>query len=334
MASPDRLYIPERREVHVPRVVKVAGNLGFCGGVRTAVEEVELELSLKPEDIPLFTNWDPIHNKPTVEDYERQGLTNVRNDLSKVTAGSKFFVSAHGGTLELFEAIEEMDVKVRDLTCILVDRVYRLVKRACDEGKYIVYLGKKGHPETEGVMSRVRRWGEGQLIDVEEYKGVIGYSFPETQLMTVFSQTTLSPSDVEKLEADLREKFEERVEIPPRMDICPATLVRQQSAKGMVEEIDFLLVIGSQHSHNSQELRRLGDLGDIPARSIDTVEEIDWRTWFEGVDVAGLTAGASVKDALIKGVISAFESRGSEIEYLAPVVKESAKAFKLRASRL
>ena len=114
--------------------------------------------------------------------------------------------------------------------------------------------------------------------------------------------------------AALRERFPS-IRAPQREDICYATSNRQWAVKEMLAEIDLLLVIGSRNSSNSNRLvetraRRRRRL--VPDRRRDARST---RRWIEGVEVVGITSGASAPEKLVQGVCAWFRARGvTEIE--------------------
>jgi 4-hydroxy-3-methylbut-2-en-1-yl diphosphate reductase len=70
-----------------------------------------------------------------------------------------------------------------------------------------------------------------------------------------------------------------------------------------------VLVIGARTSSNSVRLVEVAlRAGAADARLIASADDIDW-TWFDGVGVLGLTAGASAPEDLVQGVIDACRAR-------------------------
>jgi len=77
----------------------------------------------------------------------------------------------------------------------------------------------------------------------------------------------------------------------------------------MLCEIDLLLVIGSRNSSNSNRLVEVAREGGVAAHLIDDESEID-ETWMDGVDIVGVTSGASAPEKLVEGVCNWFRARG------------------------
>lgn len=300
--SPDRLVGDPRREIPTFRVenIYVAGNRGPCGGVWKMFRQLDVALDELAGIAPLWTNWYPVNNIPVTEDYEKRGLRNFKNDWSLVPRRSFVMPSAHGVGPDFYEMARRNEcIVVADGTCQLVTRVHMLVKRAEREGKFIIYIGKSGHPETVGVMSEV---DPENIMLVEEEDNIDDLNFPDRPKI-VYSQTTLSTKEVASKYKALKDKFGDFIEIPPRWDICEATDTRQRAVEELVKRVQLLVIVGSGPSHNSNELRMIGEKAGIPSHLVDLPEQVDPK-WFtaEVVDVGG-SSGASVPDYLMFPVI-------------------------------
>jgi 4-hydroxy-3-methylbut-2-enyl diphosphate reductase len=106
----------------------------------------------------------------------------------------------------------------------------------------------------------------------------------------------------------LRRRFP-HIEGPEKEDICYATSNRQWAVKELLGEVGMLLVIGSRNSSNSNRLVEVAQAAGVPAYLIDDAEEID-DSWFEGIDIVGVTSGASAPERLVQDVCAWFRSRG------------------------
>jgi 4-hydroxy-3-methylbut-2-enyl diphosphate reductase len=122
------------------------------------------------------------------------------------------------------------------------------------------------------------------------------------------TQTTLSVDETREIVNVLRRRFP-RIEGPAKEDICYATSNRQWAVKEMLEEIELLLVVGSHNSSNSVRLVDVASAAGVAAYLVDDASEID-ETWLEGVDVVGVTSGASAPERLVAGVCDWFRARG------------------------
>lgn len=239
--------------------VLVAGNRGPCGGVNMTLDAVNEVLDIVDGKEPVYTNWDPVHNKPIVQRLEKRGLINIKNDWEKIPYNSIIVFSAHGVPPSAYEIAREKNLHVVDTTCPLVTRVHSLAKKAEGEEKHIVYVGKRNHPETLGVMGEI---GSQNITLIENGDDVKKIELPSGKSKVVYSQTTLSTDEIRETLEGLEKQFPD-IEIPNRWDICYATDNRQAAVDQLLAKVDFLIVVGSQQSHNSQELQRKGDKKDI-----------------------------------------------------------------------
>jgi 4-hydroxy-3-methylbut-2-en-1-yl diphosphate reductase len=173
----------------------------------------------------------------------------------------------------------------------------------------VVLIGHAGHEEVVGTMGEAPE----AMVLVESVADVDALAFPPEQKLAYVTQTTLSVDETGDVIAALRRRFPS-IYAPKKEDICYATSNRQWAVKEMLGEIDLLLVIGSRNSSNSNRLVETARAGGVNAYLIDDEAEIDER-WTDGVEVVGVTSGASAPEKLVERVCDWFRSRGvTEIE--------------------
>jgi 4-hydroxy-3-methylbut-2-enyl diphosphate reductase len=79
----------------------------------------------------------------------------------------------------------------------------------------------------------------------------------------------------------------------------------------MLGEVDLLLVVGSRNSSNSNRLVEVARAGGVASHLIDDETEIDEK-WLDGVEIVGITSGASAPEKLVTRVCEWFRARGVE----------------------
>jgi 4-hydroxy-3-methylbut-2-enyl diphosphate reductase len=99
---------------------------------------------------------------------------------------------------------------------------------------------------------------------------------------------------------------------PETRDICYATQNRQIAVRDLCRFVEVLLVVGASNSSNSNRLREIGSECGIPSYLVADGSELD-PAWLAGMNVVGVTAGASAPDVLVEDVIAAI-GRISSIE--------------------
>jgi 4-hydroxy-3-methylbut-2-enyl diphosphate reductase len=148
---------------------------------------------------------------------------------------------------------------------------------------------------------------------VESVEDAEHLEFPEGARVAYITQTTLSVDETAEIISVLRRRFPD-IHAPKKEDICYATSNRQWAVKEMLEHVDLLLVIGSRNSSNSNRLVEVARAAGVSAHLIDDETDID-QTWLEGVEVVGVTSGASAPEKLVERVCDWFRARGvTEIE--------------------
>jgi 4-hydroxy-3-methylbut-2-enyl diphosphate reductase len=123
------------------------------------------------------------------------------------------------------------------------------------------------------------------------------------------SQTTLSVDETMETVNRLRARFPE-LHDPPSDDICYATQNRQVAIKKVATGADLVIVVGSANSSNSVRLVEVAlQHGAKAAYRVDYAHEIE-QEWLDGVEVVGVTSGASVPEVLVTEVLEALSSAG------------------------
>ena len=282
--------------------ILLANPRGFCAGVERAIEIVEQ--ALIRFGAPIYVRHEVVHNKFVVDDLRAKGAIFVE-ELGEVPDGNTVIFSAHGVPQAVRSEADARGLRVFDATCPLVTKVHLEVARMRAQGREIVMIGHKGHPEVEGTMGQVK-----DGIHLAESVGdVAALDIADPDQLAYVTQTTLSVDDAAAIVTALRARFPNIVG-PKKDDICYATQNRQDAVKFMTPHVDVVLVVGSQNSSNSNRLREVAALRNVPAHLIDNAEAID-PAWLAGKKRIGVTAGASVPEVLVAAVIERIKSLGA-----------------------
>ena len=288
---------------------------GFCAGVDRAIEIVERALQV--HGTPIYVRHEVVHNKYVVEDLRAQGAVFVE-DLSEVPAGGTVVFSAHGVSQAVRQDAEARGLRVFDATCPLVTKVHVEVARMREQGREIVMIGHRGHPEVEGTMGQ----SAGGMYLVETPQEVAHLRVANEGNLAFVTQTTLSVDDAAAVIKALRARFPGIVG-PKKDDICYATQNRQDAVKVLAAQCDVVIVVGSRNSSNSNRLREVAKNFGLPAYMVDTANDLD-PSWVLGKKRVGVTAGASAPEVLVQGVIDRLRALGatdvSEMDGIAETV--------------
>ncbi len=267
---------------------------GFCAGVDRAIEIVERALA--QFGAPIYVRHEIVHNKYVVEDLRAKGAVFIE-DLADVPPGSHLVFSAHGVSRAVKADAEQRGLKVFDATCPLVTKVHVEVAKMRGEGREIIMIGHKGHPEVEGTLGQ----SDGGMYLVETIADVETLTVTDPQRLAFVSQTTLSVDDTAGIIDALKSRFPNIAE-PKKGDICYATTNRQQAVKFMAPQVQLVIVVGSPSSSNSNRLREVAEKNGVEAYMVDNADQID-PAWVAGKSRIGVTAGASAPEVLVRQVI-------------------------------
>jgi len=288
--------------------IYLANPRGFCAGVDRAIAIVNEALTrFEP---PIYVRHEVVHNKFVVSDLANRGAVFVE-ELHEVPDGSIVIFSAHGVSKAVEDEAERRDLTVFDATCPLVTKVHIEVAKFAQEGMDAVLIGHAGHPEVEGTMGRFNRRHGGQIHLVEDENDVKALTVQDAERLAFVTQTTLSMDDTARVIDALRDKFPS-IQGPRKDDICYATQNRQDAVKDLASRCEVVLVVGSPNSSNSNRLRELAERMNCRAYLIDNASEMD-RSWLDGVQSIGVTAGASAPEVLIQEVLQQLQDWGGDL---------------------
>ncbi len=273
--------------------IELAKTAGFCFGVRRAVKmagEAARQYGGCACLGPL------IHNNDVVRRLEEQGVRTVKS-VSQLVPGEPVIIRSHGVGPEVYRQIQALGCPVIDATCPEVARIHALVEEKSRQGRAIVVIGQRGHPEIEALAG----WCDGCTVleNPEETEKWLR-EHPETAEipLTVVSQTTGEQKNFEN-SVKLIKKQCTNGEIFDT--ICGTTSSRQREAREIASRSDVMIVIGGRHSANTAKLAQVcaGECDRVllieNARELDPAE-------LAGAKTVGVTAGASTPEWIIKEV--------------------------------
>ena len=274
---------------------------GFCAGVVRAIEIVER--AIDRYGAPVYVRHEIVHNRHVVNKLQRKGAIFVE-ELDEIPDGARTVFSAHGVSRAIEDEAERRGLPVLDATCPLVTKVHIQGRRYAGQGRTIILIGHAGHAEVEGTIGQVGT--PVHLVSTEA--DVAALPLADDAPVAYITQTTLSVDDTRSVIAALEARFIDLVG-PDVTEICYATQNRQTAVRDLCRVVDLLLVVGAENSSNSNRLREIGVDEGLPSYLVADGSAID-PAWFDGVEVVGLTAGASAPDELVDSVIAALRNLG------------------------
>lgn len=270
--------------------IRLAEVYGFCGGVRRAVEIAEDALKERKK---IFLIHELVHNEQVTEELAAKGITSV-SSLQDVPDGATLIISAHGAAPQIFAEAKQKHLKVIDATCPLVRKVQQSAGELTKNGFHVLLFGKRQHREVEGIIG----YTAPGMCTVLENRGDVFDFVPESgKKYATLSQTTLNEQEIAEMNQYLRQK------IPDLLvsgNVCHATGERQNAVRQLADECDGMLIIGSANSSNT---RRLLDVAKEKCPRSYLVSSPADLPDLTGIEVLGVSAGASAPESLIRNVL-------------------------------
>lgn len=298
------------------RKIVVAHELGYCWGVRRALDIIEDAASPESRVAPI---GDIIHNPQVVQRLREQGVEGSTSvDEAKERGFSRVAITAHGMGPHLAKAADEHGMELIDTTCPLVTKVQRLAQKLVRQGYYIVVYGDSYHPEVKGVLAWANTSKSCAAKHVEDLpwnapRGTHGEGVvvPPRKVALV-SQTTKNIDELMAFSNELqRMVMPEGGEFRLCNTICEPTTERQNALKQLASEAHLILAIGGKKSSNTARLAEVGIQMGVQSYHIERPEDIK-DEWLEAVGQGnvGITAGASTPDDVIEEVVAYLAERG------------------------
>ncbi|MDD4923608.1 MAG: 4-hydroxy-3-methylbut-2-enyl diphosphate reductase [Dehalococcoidales bacterium] len=276
--------------------IKRAEGIGFCLGVRRAVDIVE---RVAAERGNVETLGAIVHNQPVLRKLAQKGVSVVK-DIADVK-GKVVVTSSHGVSPEIAEEIKRRQIEPIDTTCPFVKRAQITAERFAKDGFFTIVYGDAAHPEVKGILGRTG----GKGIATTDIESLIKIeSLPRR--LGILSQTTQIPdSFAEFIKKLLVSPVFKDAELRVVDTICHDIRQRQKNSLELAKECDLVLVVGGHTSANSRHLVELCSTV-TPTYLVETADEIR-PEWLEGKERIGVTSGASTDQSTINEVVSKLE---------------------------
>jgi 4-hydroxy-3-methylbut-2-enyl diphosphate reductase len=302
-----------------PLTIRLCGPRGFCAGVDRAIQIVVL--AIKKYGAPVYVRHEIVHNRFVVEGLETLGAVFVE-ELDEIPAGHKdqpVIFSAHGVPKSVPADAQKRNLFFLDATCPLVSKVHKQAMRHERQGRHVVLIGHKGHPEVIGTMGQLP---PGAVTLVETVEDVDAFEPADPAALGFVTQTTLSVDDTADVITRLNERFP-LINAPAAESICYATTNRQEAVKQAAPGCDLFVVVGAPNSSNSRRLVEVAlKAGAKRSILLQRAHEIDWDA-IGGIGLLGLSAGASAPEVVVNEIIEAFKARFDATIELAETVQET-----------
>ncbi|MCL2442323.1 MAG: 4-hydroxy-3-methylbut-2-enyl diphosphate reductase [Treponema sp.] len=277
-------------------VVQRAKVLGFCMGVRRAVELANKEAELAEiNGTSVYTLGPLIHNPKVLKDLERRGVKTLDNPPSN--KDSTVIVRAHGISPETESELRDKEFKIVDATCPKV-KASQLKTQELSRAGYSIFLaGEERHAEIEGILGYAKDAPYCKVIgdSIEAQNAAAGLCKTNSKTRTaLLGQTTISKEEYENIGNTIKKYFPGLITVNT---ICDATIERQQALRDLLMKSDAVIIAGGYDSANTRRLLAIAADSGKPCALVEDAEKIPES--FYNYSKVGLCAGASTPDSLI-----------------------------------
>ncbi len=274
---------------------------GYCHGVVRALNITSKTIKEKPK--PIYILGEIVHNKKISDAFLEAGAItlkgNSRKELLKQVDTGTIIITAHGINPNLIDQAKAKGLTIVDATCSDVYKTHNIIKNYLKKDYDVIYIGKKNHPEPEGVL------GISDKIHLISNKNDIENLNIKNNKLIVTNQTTMSKYEIYFLHDNLKKKFPN---IKIIEEICDATSLRQEIALKNSKKADLSYVVGDINSNNTNKLVQIcQNLGSCKTFRIDSVEDIDIND-LKKAKIVHITSGASTPTIITSEVIKFIEN--------------------------
>jgi 4-hydroxy-3-methylbut-2-en-1-yl diphosphate reductase len=277
------------------RVIK-ATELGFCMGVRRAVEMME---GAADKMGPITSLGSTVHNPQVVDKLRRRGVEVIAT-LDAIDA-RPVAITAHGVGPQVLRELEVRGADIVDTTCPIVTRAQQWAKKLTDEGFGVIVFGDPEHKEVRGILG----WANGKVVTMKS-EADLDAPLPDwmPSRVGVVSQTTETEGHFAAFVQKLLTVHMQRIsELRVINTLCNATTSQQAATDELARGVDLMVVVGGRESANTRHLAEVSRERGVETYHVESAAEIE-ASWLRGRETVGVTAGASTPDAVIDDVVA------------------------------
>lgn len=260
--------------------IEIDKNSGFCFGVVNAIRKAEKELEQESE---LFCLGDIVHNTNEVNRLQDKGLVTIGYGNLPTLQGKKVLFRAHGEPPSVYELARKQGINIIDATCPVVLQVQRNIRKNYEahkqEGWQIVIFGQRGHAEVNGLVGQTE--GNAIVLESVEEAEQLDFSRP----IVLFSQTTKSLHDFNRLIEYIQQHLKEGVEFEYHDTICRQVAMRIPNIGKFAKEHSRVFFVAGKKSSNGKVLFAECKKNNEKSFFISDLSEITFEMLPESQDV-------------------------------------------------
>ena len=279
--------------------VEVLEPSGYCVGVEHAMK-IAIKTKEENPSRSVVVLGMLVHNQDSLKELEKHGIKTIYKQncsyeqlIDEISEPSVVILTAHGHSKLVEEKLLKNGHEIVDATCPFVKQSFVSISNAVKDGKDVLYIGVKNHPEAVAALSLSEKV---RLIDIKE--AVIPQGLIQSPM--VISQTTLSRFEV----ADLYKAIKSIYKDAEFLDgICNASTKRQESLMYLKDDVDLVYIVGGSNSNNSKTLFNLASKL-YPSKQVKLIQNADDinKKDLIGLSHIVISSGASTPKEVINAI--------------------------------
>ena len=282
-------------------MVTIISDIGFCYGVRNAINELKKAHSKFPI---LYLNHPLIHNEELNRKLMEDNGSVFYNPKTKLNPLGSVVYSAHGHPLE--EEIPFKEIQSFDAICPLIVKRYEFLQKPVKNATYY-FLGKKNHQETLGFLSRFPF-----LVFIDSSLDLL----PQLKELRPSGKTFLIPQTTVSQDSFqiCSDYLNSKTELLGYLPICQLYSKRTIDAISFLKKVDkkksYFVVVGDKTSSNANEIYRAIKKSYPALEGKIALKITDFNLKeLRGKDIY-ITSATSVSEEEVKSLLDSFNNCG------------------------
>ncbi|MDP3142480.1 MAG: 4-hydroxy-3-methylbut-2-enyl diphosphate reductase [Candidatus Omnitrophota bacterium] len=271
-------------------IINLAKSAGFCFGVKRAIK---IALDTANSSSRIYMLGDIVHNEDVVRMIAKTGVKKIKQLLPG--KDKILLIRAHGADTATIHRAVRLGYKIVDATCPMVKEIHQIAQDMENKGYRIIVIGDKKHDEVHGIVGHLKN----KAIVIDNPKYIPLRKIKNIHKASVVVQSTQNPDNTMAILDILRQHIPE---LKFFNTICKPTRIKQEEIKILPLENDVMIIIGSKNSANTKRLYEISKSLNKKSYWVNSKEEIK-PSWFKGIKKAGISAGASTPEMIIREVI-------------------------------
>ncbi len=298
--------------------ITVAGEAGFCFGVKRATDFVERALTDGHYRVFLLGNL--IHNSVYNAGLARRGARVIEaggaERIAEDGAPVGIVIRAHGIRRQDEACLRALlkrypNLRLEDMTCPFVKKIHRIVEENTDADTTLFVMGDSAHPEVQSIVS----YAKGPVVvfsDEADLDAHIEKDADTQKRVILVAQTTQNKALWKNCEKKFKKVYTNAIIFDT---ICNVTDKRQREAAALAAQCDGMIVIGGKESSNTKKLFEIASSRCENCVLIECAAELEPDV-FSGCQHIGITAGASTPRGIIEEVYKTMNTEAENFEQL------------------